>query len=232
MNRIEALLDRALPYSNAGAAPVKDVTVPAEPMRPVLQTIMQRNHSRVDRTRAEEHRLKKVRPCSPMTRAKSTCSHRGTMRHAPKLAFQAIQTQRSAASPQEYLARQIPGTRFIFLSCLPFSTWSFSHISSTYARIKGASLEGRLQYLHSSRTSTAANKSPPPPRVIPQAPLRTSLTLNSTQLESTTKNHHKMPFFYSKHIGGRHFGTSVNADRHGVRRGPWRFSFKGLNCFK
>ncbi|KAK2053823.1 hypothetical protein LY76DRAFT_649568 [Colletotrichum caudatum] len=32
-----------------------------------------------------------------------------------------------------------------------------------------------------------------------------------------------MPFFYSKPIGGRNFGTSVHADRHGIRRGPWRF---------
>lgn len=41
-----------------------------------------------------------------------------------------------------------------------------------------------------------------------------------------------MPFFYSKNFGGRHFGTNVVADRHGVRRGPWRFSFKGFNCFR
>ncbi|KAI0389244.1 hypothetical protein F5Y17DRAFT_136752 [Xylariaceae sp. FL0594] len=31
-----------------------------------------------------------------------------------------------------------------------------------------------------------------------------------------------MPFFYSKNFGGRHFGTSVHASRHGVHRGPWR----------
>jgi hypothetical protein len=41
-----------------------------------------------------------------------------------------------------------------------------------------------------------------------------------------------MPFFYSKHFGGRRFGTSVNVDRRGVHRGPWRFSLGGLSCFK
>ncbi|KAI1761035.1 hypothetical protein GGR53DRAFT_469727 [Hypoxylon sp. FL1150] len=41
-----------------------------------------------------------------------------------------------------------------------------------------------------------------------------------------------MPFFYSKNFGGRHFGTNVTAGRHGVHRGPWRFSFRGFNCFK
>ena len=41
-----------------------------------------------------------------------------------------------------------------------------------------------------------------------------------------------MPFFYSKNIGGRHFGTNLHISRHGVRRGPWRFSFGKFNCFK
>lgn len=41
-----------------------------------------------------------------------------------------------------------------------------------------------------------------------------------------------MPFFWSKGIGGRHFGTSVHADRNGVHRGPWRFGFGKFNCFK
>ncbi|KAI3336538.1 hypothetical protein HD806DRAFT_528139 [Xylariaceae sp. AK1471] len=31
-----------------------------------------------------------------------------------------------------------------------------------------------------------------------------------------------MPFFYSKGVGGKHFGTNVTASRHGVHRGPWR----------
>lgn len=38
--------------------------------------------------------------------------------------------------------------------------------------------------------------------------------------------------FYSKPIGGRHFGTSVRADKHGVHRGPWRFSLGKFSCFK
>ncbi|KAI0016946.1 hypothetical protein F4780DRAFT_782782 [Xylariomycetidae sp. FL0641] len=42
----------------------------------------------------------------------------------------------------------------------------------------------------------------------------------------------KMGFFYHKNFGGRHFGTSVHASRHGVHRGPWRFSFGKFNCFK
>lgn len=41
-----------------------------------------------------------------------------------------------------------------------------------------------------------------------------------------------MPFFYSKGFGGRHFGTNVTVDRHGARRGPWRFSFGRFNCFR
>ena len=47
-----------------------------------------------------------------------------------------------------------------------------------------------------------------------------------------------MPFgfrrrmFYSKPIGTKHFGTSVRADQHGVRRGPWRFSLGKFTCFK
>ncbi|CCF34259.1 hypothetical protein CH063_06291 [Colletotrichum higginsianum] len=41
-----------------------------------------------------------------------------------------------------------------------------------------------------------------------------------------------MPFFYSKPIGGRNFGTSVHADRHGVRRGPWRFRIGRFHCFR
>ncbi|OHE94450.1 hypothetical protein CORC01_10269 [Colletotrichum orchidophilum] len=41
-----------------------------------------------------------------------------------------------------------------------------------------------------------------------------------------------MPFFYSKPIGGRNFGTSVHADRHGIRRGPWRMRIGRFNCFR
>ncbi|KAI3531518.1 hypothetical protein CSPX01_14091 [Colletotrichum filicis] len=41
-----------------------------------------------------------------------------------------------------------------------------------------------------------------------------------------------MPFFYSKPIGGRNFGTSVHADRHGVHRGPWRMRIGRFNCFR
>jgi len=41
-----------------------------------------------------------------------------------------------------------------------------------------------------------------------------------------------MPFTYHKGVGGRHFGTSVSANRHGVHRGPWRFSFGKFNCFR
>ncbi len=41
-----------------------------------------------------------------------------------------------------------------------------------------------------------------------------------------------MPFYYSKGVGGKHFGTNVTASRHGVQRGPWRFSLGRFNCFK
>jgi hypothetical protein len=37
---------------------------------------------------------------------------------------------------------------------------------------------------------------------------------------------------YVKRIGGRRFGTSVHVNRHGVRRGPWRFSLGKFSCFK
>ncbi|KAI1174191.1 hypothetical protein F4777DRAFT_555090 [Nemania sp. FL0916] len=38
-----------------------------------------------------------------------------------------------------------------------------------------------------------------------------------------------MPLFYSKNVGGRHFGTNFNFSRNGVHRGPWRFSFGKFN---
>ncbi|KAK6834791.1 hypothetical protein PG987_009485 [Apiospora arundinis] len=50
------------------------------------------------------------------------------------------------------------------------------------------------------------------------------------QYHTNPKNN--MPFFWSKGVGGRHFGTSVHAGRDGVHRGPWRFSFGKFNCFK
>ncbi|KFH43929.1 hypothetical protein ACRE_053060 [Hapsidospora chrysogenum ATCC 11550] len=41
-----------------------------------------------------------------------------------------------------------------------------------------------------------------------------------------------MGLFWGKGIGTRHFGTSVRVDRHGVRRGPWRFSLGKYSCFR
>lgn len=41
-----------------------------------------------------------------------------------------------------------------------------------------------------------------------------------------------MGLFYHKGVGTRHFGTSVNVNRHGVKRGPWRFSLGRFSCFK
>lgn len=41
-----------------------------------------------------------------------------------------------------------------------------------------------------------------------------------------------MGLMWHKRVGGRRFGTSVNANRHGVKRGPWRFSLGGFTCFK
>ncbi|KAH6693844.1 fungal-specific transcription factor domain-containing protein [Plectosphaerella plurivora] len=35
-----------------------------------------------------------------------------------------------------------------------------------------------------------------------------------------------------KPVGGRRFGTNITADRHGVRRGPWRFRIGRFNCFR
>ncbi|KAI1059526.1 hypothetical protein LB506_008712 [Fusarium annulatum] len=37
---------------------------------------------------------------------------------------------------------------------------------------------------------------------------------------------------HTKGVGGRHFGTSVHVDKHGVRRGPWRFSLGKFSCFR
>ncbi|RMJ16141.1 hypothetical protein CDV36_004183 [Fusarium kuroshium] len=41
-----------------------------------------------------------------------------------------------------------------------------------------------------------------------------------------------MGLFWSKGIGGRHFGTSIHVDKNGVRRGPWRFSLGKFSCFR
>lgn len=41
-----------------------------------------------------------------------------------------------------------------------------------------------------------------------------------------------MPMYWSKYIGGKHFGSSIFVDRHGVRRGPFRFNCCGWSCFK
>ncbi|RSL47143.1 hypothetical protein CEP54_013533 [Fusarium duplospermum] len=43
---------------------------------------------------------------------------------------------------------------------------------------------------------------------------------------------HTMGLFWSKGIGGRHFGTSIHVDKNGVRRGPWRFSLGKFSCFR
>ncbi|WQF75190.1 hypothetical protein CDEST_00204 [Colletotrichum destructivum] len=58
-----------------------------------------------------------------------------------------------------------------------------------------------------------------------------SLTRTHIRIYLQTPNA-TMPFFYSKPIGGRNFGTSVHADRHGVRRGPWRFRIGRFHCFR
>ncbi|GAB1726395.1 hypothetical protein NU195Hw_Modified_27t1 [Hortaea werneckii] len=41
-----------------------------------------------------------------------------------------------------------------------------------------------------------------------------------------------MGLMWTKHFGGKHAGTNVVVDRHGVRKGPWRFSLGKLSCFK
>ncbi|ROV90709.1 hypothetical protein VSDG_08278 [Cytospora chrysosperma] len=50
--------------------------------------------------------------------------------------------------------------------------------------------------------------------------------------DETAGKHTKMPLFWSKGFGGRHFGTNVTVDRHGVRRGPWRVTLGKFNCFR
>ncbi|KAH6976087.1 hypothetical protein BKA56DRAFT_588943 [Ilyonectria sp. MPI-CAGE-AT-0026] len=50
------------------------------------------------------------------------------------------------------------------------------------------------------------------------------------QHPNTTAN--IMGLFWGKGIGGKHFGTSVHVDRHGMRRGPWRFSMGKYSCFR
>ncbi|KAF4831294.1 hypothetical protein CGCTS75_v005364 [Colletotrichum tropicale] len=56
--------------------------------------------------------------------------------------------------------------------------------------------------------------------------------LRRGQKGKTHQHTFNMPFFYSKPIGGKNFGTSVHADRHGIRRGPWRFRIGRFNCFR
>jgi len=41
-----------------------------------------------------------------------------------------------------------------------------------------------------------------------------------------------MGLMWTKGFGGKHAGGGVVIDKHGARRAPFRFSFKGLNCFK
>lgn len=41
-----------------------------------------------------------------------------------------------------------------------------------------------------------------------------------------------MPMYFSKHFGGKHFGTSIFIDRHGMKKGSTRLSFCGWSCFK
>ncbi|CRK21632.1 hypothetical protein BN1723_002750 [Verticillium longisporum] len=64
---------------------------------------------------------------------------------------------------------------------------------------------------------------------------KSSTKLNCAFILSTSNTYQpilNMPFFYNKSVGGRRFGTSIQADRHGVRRGPWRFRIGRFNCFK
>nr|RBQ84912.1 hypothetical protein FVER53263_20961 [Fusarium verticillioides] len=66
------------------------------------------------------------------------------------------------------------------------------------------------------------------------------ISSTSTQGSPPLSNLHKhnkqannnMGLFWSKGVGGRHFGTSVHVDKHGVRRGPWRFSLGKFSCFR
>ncbi|ROW07237.1 hypothetical protein VMCG_03755 [Cytospora schulzeri] len=60
----------------------------------------------------------------------------------------------------------------------------------------------------------------------------TERSSNSSHQNQTDDTAEKMPFFWSKGFGGRHFGTNVTADRHGVRRGPWRLTLGKFNCFR
>ncbi|KAF0638888.1 hypothetical protein FPSE5266_20239 [Fusarium pseudograminearum] len=53
-----------------------------------------------------------------------------------------------------------------------------------------------------------------------------------TQINKQTNNTNIMGLFWSKGVGGRHFGTSVHVDKNGVRRGPWRFSLGKFSCFR
>lgn len=40
-----------------------------------------------------------------------------------------------------------------------------------------------------------------------------------------------MGFFYSKYIGGKHFGTNVRVDKHGIRK-TMRFRIGRFSCFR
>ncbi|EQB53989.1 hypothetical protein CGLO_06227 [Colletotrichum gloeosporioides Cg-14] len=67
------------------------------------------------------------------------------------------------------------------------------------------------------------------------SPQQAFLQTNRLPANPKNKTHQRtsnMPFFYSKPIGGKNFGTSVHADRHGIRRGPWRFRIGRFNCFR
>ncbi|ORY69469.1 uncharacterized protein BCR38DRAFT_480657 [Pseudomassariella vexata] len=103
-------------------------------------------------------------------------------------------------------------------------------------------LSQRLTYLPPTSSSTFATVFTPSysTPICLRKPTRHHTFRSSEQLRATPiplnnltiKITPKMPFFYSKHFGGRHFGTSIHASKNGVHRGPWRFSFGKFNCFK
>ncbi|CAI0650949.1 unnamed protein product [Colletotrichum noveboracense] len=88
---------------------------------------------------------------------------------------------------------------------------SFGSLVTRYAGQE----EAKSGLPHFTTTSFPANQPP------------TSKSKNKTHQHTFN-----MPFFYSKPIGGKNFGTSVHADRHGIRRGPWRFRIGRFNCFR
>ena len=162
----------------------------------------------------------------PVARALS--SHLMTQNQGSKALGILVLTTTHAGSAKE---RYLNDTRTSVLYLYPLSTSSTGSLQLQLSAIVCAPLLPtrplnikRDQNLHRVRINDSSKQSTRPSLYISTRP---------SLLHVPHRDRiHIMPFFYSKGFGGRHFGGGVIADRHGVRRAPWRFSLGGFSCFR